>query len=233
MGLDSVELVMDVEKTFGIEIPDSEAEKIFTVGDLHEAVWRRVTKSSTQTCKSQALFYELRGYAIGKFSVSRKMFRPDNLMDEIIPYTNRRILYHHFAKDNNLKFPSLILSDTWNTILISVGCLLIGVSLLLAIFLYNFFSYRGSIFFLPVIGMLITWIFSQMLNPKRIYIEPKRVKDFTKMVLAMNYGSYASEMGVNRMEMESVINHLIAEKSGLDLEEIQPEKKFGDDLGLD
>jgi len=38
MGLDSVALLMDVEAEFGIEIPDQDAEKIITVGQLHDCV---------------------------------------------------------------------------------------------------------------------------------------------------------------------------------------------------
>jgi len=38
MGLDTVELVLAVEKKFEIEIPDSDAGKISTVGDLHAFV---------------------------------------------------------------------------------------------------------------------------------------------------------------------------------------------------
>ena len=35
-SLDIVELVMALEEAFGVEIPDSEAEKISTVGDVVE-----------------------------------------------------------------------------------------------------------------------------------------------------------------------------------------------------
>lgn len=37
-SLDIVELVMALEEAFGVEIPDSEAEKISTVGDVVEYV---------------------------------------------------------------------------------------------------------------------------------------------------------------------------------------------------
>lgn len=35
MGLDSVELIMDIEKEFDLTIPDEVAAKMNTVGDLH------------------------------------------------------------------------------------------------------------------------------------------------------------------------------------------------------
>ena len=46
MGLDSIELVMEVvmevEKAFSIRIPDREAEKMNTVGAMYDTVWRHV-----------------------------------------------------------------------------------------------------------------------------------------------------------------------------------------------
>lgn len=42
MGLDIVELVMQVESVFGIEIPDADASKLRTVGDLYDYLVRAV-----------------------------------------------------------------------------------------------------------------------------------------------------------------------------------------------
>lgn len=41
-SLDAIELVMSVEEEFGIEIPDEDAEKLFTVGDLVEYLKEKV-----------------------------------------------------------------------------------------------------------------------------------------------------------------------------------------------
>ncbi len=60
MGLDSVEILVNVENTFGITISNYEAEKIATVGDIHNVVWRNIQGRQSMRCRSQQLFYKLR-----------------------------------------------------------------------------------------------------------------------------------------------------------------------------
>lgn len=38
MGLDTVELIMEIERTFDINIANAEAEKLDTVGDIYKCV---------------------------------------------------------------------------------------------------------------------------------------------------------------------------------------------------
>ena len=47
MGLDSVELIMEFEKAFEIRIPDQEAEKLRTVGEVHNYIWNRLDYQKT------------------------------------------------------------------------------------------------------------------------------------------------------------------------------------------
>lgn len=49
MGLDTVELVMEFEKYFGIRIPDSEAEKIYTLDDTVTCIARHRNIHTTTT----------------------------------------------------------------------------------------------------------------------------------------------------------------------------------------
>ena len=61
MGLDTMELVMEIEAEFGVSLPDAEASQIETVGQ----VWRFLLRQTSGwelsgVCLSAATFYSLR-----------------------------------------------------------------------------------------------------------------------------------------------------------------------------
>jgi hypothetical protein len=74
---------------------------------------------------------------------------------------------------------------------------------------------------------------SRFLNPQRTMIQPSIVGDFINKTLALNYFVFINGSGINRKEVEAVINQIIVDKIGVDPEEISPEKSFTDDLGVD
>ena len=55
MGLDTVELVIDIEKTFCIEISDDDAGKLGVVGDLARYVSEKTKGTSTECTFEEAL----------------------------------------------------------------------------------------------------------------------------------------------------------------------------------
>lgn len=236
MGLDGVELIMKVEKTFGIHIPDREAEQILTVGDLHETVWRHLEgkfSDAHKVCKSQALFYKFRQGVIDTFQLQRQDFRPNASMNDIFPLQNRREVYTSFARTHQLQLPALELTQPLSSFLICLGLISILGGLACALILIWFFDFNSWALLIPVAGIALTWITSSVLNPFRTVIMPASVRQFTQQVLAMNYAIAMSEKGVNRSEVEAVINHIIVDVSCVEPEEITPEKKLGDDLGIE
>lgn len=233
MGLDSVELVMEFEKAFDMRIPDQEAEKLRTVGDVHNYIWNRLENWHSNKCNSQALFYKLRKYCIEQFGVPKNSFQTDRSINDLFPKEERRKKYFEAAKSMYLEFPSLILSKPWNIFLNTVGFISILGSFVLVIILCFFFSYSKWLFLIPVAGLLFTLFVSSLLNPKRIIISPFSVRDFTQKTLSLNFIQFSKDSGTNRKEVETVINHIISDKVGVDLDEISQEKSFVDDLGVD
>ncbi|RYZ22076.1 MAG: hypothetical protein EOO10_21980 [Chitinophagaceae bacterium] len=233
MGMDSIEILMKVEDTFGIKIPNREAEKILTVGDFHDAVWRHLSGRYSERCKSQGLFYKLRKSIAETFNFSPQQLRLDTSPNEVFPQQSRRQAYLAFAQSTNLKLPTLALTRPWATLLNTFGLLTILGGLAVSVILINFFDYSKWTLVIPVLGIALTMLLSNLLEPKRTDIKAPTIKDFTEHILALNYADLLTAQGANRREIEIVVNHIISDMAGLDLEEITPEKKIADDLGID
>ena len=74
MGLDGVELIMEVEKAFTIQIPDREAENILTVGDLYNSVWNHVEKEGADR---KAIETKINQVIVDTLGVSLKKISPE------------------------------------------------------------------------------------------------------------------------------------------------------------
>jgi acyl carrier protein len=233
MGLDSLEILMKVEDTFGIKIPDQDAQKILTIGDFHNAVWRHLSGKYSDKCKSQILFYKLKRSIFEKFGYSPSKFLLQTSPEEIFPIENRRQVYFSFSSDIALKLPKLILTKSWLNVLTIFGMLAILGGLGVALILIIFFNLSNWMLLIPIVGLLLTLGFSELLNPRRVLISATNIREFTEQTLALNYAALFTDIGTNRREMEKVINYIVADMAGLDLEEVTTDKKISDDLGID
>ena len=233
MGLDSIEIMVKVEKTFDISIPDREAEQIVTMGDFHNCVWKNLEGKYGDRCQSQVLFYKLRQVLFNNFQIPKSDFKLDESMEDIFPMENRRESYANFSIATDLELPALKLTRPWKLFLNTVGFVLIAGGLVVSSIEINFFKANKSALIFPFVGYTITILISEMLNNKRIVIKPNTVRGFVQEVMVRNYSKLIKNGGINRKEVETVINLIVADMAGLEIEEITPEKRIGADLGID
>ena len=86
MGLDLVEIVIRVEETFGIQIPDSVAAELNTPRKVTDFILTQVQESPAPLpCMSQKAFHTLRREFIRHVPLSRREFRVDSPLKQIIP----------------------------------------------------------------------------------------------------------------------------------------------------
>jgi len=233
MGLDSVEILVNVENAFGITISNYEAEKIATVGDIHSLVWRTLQGRQSMRCKTQQLFHKLRYTLATKFHVPKEAIELNASLNEIFPVANRRSLYRKLEKELQLKLPPLVLPPGWVVVLLITGCVLIIGTGVVSLVLVLRFHYTRWLYVLPVLGMLATKFISNVLDPVRTVFEPATLHDYARLVLTRNYGTMVQENGTNQKEVELVIDHIIADIAGVEIHEVTPEKHLGYDLGID
>lgn len=233
MGLDSVEILLKVEDCFGIRIPDQEAQQIVTVGDFHNAVWRQLSGRYSGFCQSQRLFYTLRRSFAEKTGFPSRQITLETAPQVIFPASNRRQEYLAFSETTNLKLPHLVLEEFWDKVLTAFGIAAIIGSLAASILLVNVFNYSKWMFIMPIAGIVLTVLFSDLLASRRTVISANSMRDFTQQVLALNYSTLSANEGTNQHEMQAIINHIIADMAGIDIKEITADKKIADDLGID
>jgi hypothetical protein len=116
MGLDSVELIMEVETAFDIRISDPEAEKIITVGDLYETVWKYIRQEPDGRCTSQMLFYMIRRKMVESLELARNNITLDASPDLLFESAWKRLTYKKLSEEMQLVFPALVLKRPWDVI---------------------------------------------------------------------------------------------------------------------
>jgi len=90
VGLDSVEFLLATEEAFQLAIPDSEAQKMLTPGQVVDYVCARLGPAQEQACLEQRAFYRLRRASIRVFQAPRANVRLGTRWDEILPTRGRR-----------------------------------------------------------------------------------------------------------------------------------------------
>jgi hypothetical protein len=85
MGLDIVELMMDIEERFGIRLSDDRAERMRTVSDLYVYLLARTHRIAPVPCPTSRAFYHLRRTLIGELGVDRARVRPSARLRDLLP----------------------------------------------------------------------------------------------------------------------------------------------------
>ena len=225
MGLDSVELVLQVEDTFGISIPDEEAEHCLTVGGLYNIVIGKL-RPAEEGCLSNSAFYKLRKAMIDEFNYPRKEIRPNALLHDFFPKENRRNAWKSLQKRINLQLPGL-----HRPTLVHVGIL---TSSLLLGFLVG---YSIGSFFISLITFFITLIFGYFTTPSlatEIPLLCVTIGDTANSILKLNFNALQEEKSRwHKKEVWVVLKSIISDILGVDAKDIVPEANFVKDLGLD
>ncbi len=110
MGLDSVELVVSVEDTFGIRIPDDECEKIYSVQDFADAVFKNISINPTKKCLRQLIFYRIRK-AFQTLDFEKVIIRPDTKISELFTQPELKTNWKKIETELGLKLPELVALD--------------------------------------------------------------------------------------------------------------------------
>lgn len=99
MGLDSLELIMAVEKTFEIETSDDEGWRTRTPRQLCEVVSNKIRLGDPNLCLTQRAFYLIRRAISKALSLPKQQLMPATKLEAVIPATTRRTTWLQLRRE--------------------------------------------------------------------------------------------------------------------------------------
>lgn len=127
MDVDPAEVVMELEETFGICIPDQDTEHIRTVGQLINYVTSKVGSVRTAACLTSRTFYQLRRALMAAMPMDRRNVHPASDLEALIPPRRRRAVWKQLWKQG-LPIPLGLSARVFNISAVVVGLLSGGVT---------------------------------------------------------------------------------------------------------
>lgn len=228
MGLDGVEIVMDVEDHFGISIQNTEAERVRTVGDLVALIQSRIEAAHQATCPTLASFLCLRSTVREIVSDESIRVRTGTRVIDILTYTQRRRLWARLDDILGTAPPSLRRPPIVRRLLV----LLVVTAFVLA------FIAAANVDFAILPGTLgLAAIFTLVLHiitrPLRTY-PPDALSTFGDLALRIA-GLTVAKKQLHLRSVDEILNELrpiVVDTLGVDGAEVVLDARFIEDLGM-
>lgn len=233
MGLDSVELVMEVEDHFRVRLPDPECERVRTVADLAALVMARLPQGESP-CPTARHFRLLRSRAVEAAGVARGAFRPSAPLGAVFPLRGRRRRWAALGREE-LVVPGLVAPRAVTRVFL--------VATVIAVLAW---AVVCAVVFVPI-GVFASVVlgFSTLLlvggglafaYGRCMLCFPAgcgTVADLVRRTMPPVMPSAPGERSAAADAVMLRVRRLTARQLGLPLEQVRPESRFVEDLEID
>lgn len=229
MGLELVEIVMEVEETFGVVVSDEAAPEIRTVGQLHAYILDRRHQTEQQGCPTGQVFRDIRQVLTAAAAVPRQAVRPSTELAEILPPPIRRRVWKTLQQKVSGRLPGLRLPFRLGPILAG-GCLIAGVV--------------GAAIMVPLVGLshavalagvptfIMLCVMSVLTRPLAVALPwgLVTVGDLTLAAVPPGFEATATQP-MTDAEVWEKLQRIVADILGVKIESVMPSARFVEDLG--
>lgn len=229
MGLDGVELMMDVEDHFGIAIRDAEGQQLRTVADLVALIRARATAHADDLCPTSSAFYALRRTVRDMTGEPNLRIRPRETVASTLSPRWRRVLWRQ-------RLPELLQSLLRPLQLPRWLCRLLQVAVV-SLFLLSLTTGVIDVQIVPL-GLFCAAVLSFGLTMACLAwgasVPPPGWTTWGEIARRIA-GTTASVTGRNLCDESVVLEELrplVANALGVDPERVVPNARFVEDLGM-
>ncbi len=227
MGLDGVQLVMEIEDKFGITIPDSVYSEIRTVGDLVGLCLDRILAANTMHCPSLSCFLSLRHLVRGIRNDPDLRLRPRDNVETVLDESDRKRIWQQLPEllktnPRELRRPAglrktlVLVVLSFPIVLMAVLPWNVGILMLIWFATYAF----GMILFRLTINFR-----TRTPNGYTTF------GDITKRMVGLSIATNPPAE-TDYDTVFSIVKQIVVDQLGVDDDEVVPTARFVEDLGV-
>jgi len=237
MGLDGVELVMEFEEEFGIEIKDEEAVNCVTPRMVIDLICSKLKNLDKHICQTQRTFYILRKVFIKIFGLERKSTKPDMSFRNLIEKSKQKEIWEQIriaiAARN---WPELVRPLWMSRILGTIGFAIFSVTICTTFYKLVFVDHIdivGGILFATLLGIWVVIPFAfitlRLTRPWKIYIplEFKTIRDL------IPYAITSDRVRWDREGVSIRVKQIVMEQLGIEESYYTEDSRFIEDFNID
>ncbi|MEO1236010.1 MAG: hypothetical protein AAFX76_04405 [Planctomycetota bacterium] len=238
MGLDGVELVIEVEEQFGIEIADAEAESVQTVGDLYALVQAKGVVGDVRTpCVLRPVFRKLTRAIDDTAPGPSPRWRPSTPLRDVFGPGRTVEIWPRLERATGWRMPELVRPRAlvWASIVLSVSAAVTAAAWI-AQWIWSE-GWDVALSAAGVIGLFVGAFVGMGLvyatRCTRRCAPADTLGEFTRLVKSKNGPAIAADYGgISEDDAWATIRQIVVEVLGVRPEEVRPEARFIKDLGM-
>lgn len=230
MGLQGVELVMDLEEAFGIELKDDEVVESLTPRMIGDVIFTKLKATDEHICQSQRAFYILRKAFLNMFNLERKSIKPDTRFRDFIGRSQEKEIWGQLRVAIAARsWPGLARPLWMSRLLIGVTLAIFGMTNIKVYAAIR--SFRGiEIGFIAgiVLAAVFAHIAAKLTHPWKVRIPP-RFKSVRDMI---PYAITSDRVKWTREQVSILVKQTVMENLRIKESEYTEDSRFVEDLGL-
>jgi acyl carrier protein len=207
------DLLVKMEKSFGIEFSVNELTYISTFGQLCDHVSNKIKLANVNDCTSQQAFYKLCNAISTEFQIDKNTISTNFLLVNVLPRHSRRLRTKKIEKNLGFKL-NILRPPHWVTVMITF--------LLITSFVGLFINWRiGLLVF--VFSIILLWFAGKIGNE----LDLQTVGQVAEKMTRENYlKSRRNTKSFNKSEIEKVLIDWFSNDLDLDKSKLTREAKF-------
>ncbi len=229
MGLDSVELLIDIENAFQISISDQEAENTGTVGELYNLIINKIDYSKHNKCNSQVMFYKLRQVLSYHCQFDKNKITPKTKLEDLFDEKSIKLKWKNIQDELYFNISDLQRSRSLKLGLRIIS--IIGVIISIILFSDLFIDSNMNMKITSFLIILFIYVLWRVTIPFKSYPKFVTVGEWITGILPINIKIIDLSIQ-DKNDVLSVLKFIINDKAGVPIKDIKLDSHIVYDLGI-